>query len=107
MPPVVMTAPAFSATNSTSKGEGSSRRFSSFTRVVAEYTSNGPKIEDLDVLEQNDTNTFAFHLNLTALSLTDHHHPSNFHHASPNVPQIVRVTSETTNPTDHHSRCVT
>ena len=42
MPPVVVTGSAFSATNSTSKGEGSSRRLSSFTRV-AEYTSNGPQ----------------------------------------------------------------
>jgi hypothetical protein len=42
MPPVVVTGPGRSATSTTSKGEGSSRRFSSFTRV-AENTSNGPQ----------------------------------------------------------------
>src|SRR5947207_150121 len=42
MPPVVRTGPAFSATSTTSNGDGSSRRSSSFSRVT-EKTSNGPQ----------------------------------------------------------------
>ena len=42
MPPVVVTGPGCSATSNTSNGEGSSRLFSSFSRL-AENTSNGPQ----------------------------------------------------------------
>src|SRR3989441_4144091 len=42
MPPVVRTGAAFSATSTTSNGDGSSRRSSSFSRVT-EKTSNGPQ----------------------------------------------------------------